>query len=410
MGLLIYMKKLIFILTLFTAVPVSHAQLSVADFLPEGFVRDGSVNYSDAIQRAIDKAGELRTTLIFPPMTFLVDEKGLTLRSNITLSMYGARFVIDENSADDGQVFFGQDIANLNLLGGEIAGGRKEWPEGVNIRGIYLQGRSQHIRIRDMYIHDMSSNGIGVFGEEENPARDIWVNNVVIEDGCNRYGDYLSERVGPEPGSVREDQGLIAFYYVEEFLVQGCRFEKSRSDGTHFYKCKNGQIVDNKIYGAAMGGYFLETCHNVLGANNIIRDNGSRGTTIERGSINCTLNGNLVINSGREGLWAPDCVGLIITNNVFKYNGRKPNGEKASQRWNSNITINEAHDPTKSPTADYLIQNNIFYTSAGQLAPIRIDANVSENIAVNNNLFRGENVTVMVEGDSTGKNISINAK
>ena len=401
------MRKTVFILSILFAFTTSNAQLTVTDFFPQEYVKDGSVNYVKEIQTAIDKAGVLKTMLIFPAITYLVDEKGLTLRSNMTLSMYGAKFIIDKNSAADGQVFFGQDIINLNMFGGEIAGGKEKWPDGVNIRGVYLTGQSHNIRFRDMYIHDISSNGIGVFGEQDNPARDIWVTDVVMDNGCNYYGDYMSQRPGPEPGSVRHDQGLVAFYYVHDFVVSGCRFENSRSDGTHFYKCKQGQIVNNRIYNAEMGGYFLETCEDVLGSNNIMRDNGSRGTTIERGSINCTLYGNLVINSGREGLWAPDCIGLVISGNIFKYNGRKPNGPKASQQWNANMTINEAHDPTNSPTTDYLIQNNIFYTSASQLAPIRIDANVSENIVVKNNMFRGENKNVLVEGDSTGKNIFV---
>jgi hypothetical protein len=149
-----------------------------------------------------------------------------------------------------------------------------------------------------------------------------------------------------------------------------------------------------------MGGYFLETCEDVLGSDNIIRDNGSRGVTIERGSQNCILRGNLVANSGREGLWAPDCVGLLVTGNIFDRNGRKPNGSKAHQRWNANITINEAsHDPTKSPTEDYLLSDNIIYTSDNQLAAIRIDAAKVKSIVVKNNLLRGENRRILVEED-----------
>jgi hypothetical protein len=399
------MRQCIEILIILFTFSVTHAQLIVTDFLPQGYVKDGSVNYSQEIQGAIDRAAVLKTTLVFPAMTYLVNEQGLTLRSDITLSMYGARFLIDANSAGDGQVFFGQDISNLNMFGVEIAGGKTRWPDGVNIRGIYLRGKSRHVRLRDMYIHDISSNGIGVFGDEGNPARDIWVQDVVVDNGCNYYGDYMSERPGPEAGSVREDQGLIAFYYVHDFVVRACRFENSRSDGTHFYKCKQGQITDNKIYASQMGGYFLETCEQVLGSGNIMRDNGSRGTTIERGSVDCIFSGNVVYNSGREGLWAPDCIGLVVTDNVFRYNGRKPNGPAPKRIWNANITINEASDPTKSPTTDYLIQNNIIYTSAGQVAAIRIDADVSDNITLKNNLLLGENRKILVQGNTEGKNI-----
>lgn len=226
----------------------------------------------------------------------------------------------------------------------------------------------------------------------------------VIEDSCNRYGDYLSPKPGPEPGSVREDQGLVCFYHVDDFVVRGCRFEKSRSDGTHFYRCRRGQFVHNRVYAAAMGGYFLETCEDVLASDNVVRDNGSRGVTIERGSRNCTLKGNVVANSGREGLWAPDCTGLIVTGNVFDRNGRKPNGKNPDQQWNANITINEdSRDPTKSPTEHYLIADNIITTTADQIAAVRVDAEKCSGVVVRNNLLRGDNRKLLVEGDPKGR-------
>lgn len=377
------------------------ALLSVAEFLSEGYKTDGSVGYRAEIQQAIDAAARDGRTLVFPPMTYRVDESGLQLRSRSTLWLYGAVFRFEAECQRDGHAFIARDVRDVNLLGGEIVGRNDTWPEGVNIRGIYVTGRSNNIRIRDMHIRDLSSNGIGVFGDAEQSIRDVWVTDVVIENCCNRYGDYLSGRVGPEPGSTREDQGLIALYYVEDFLVRGCRLERSRSDGTHFYRCRVGQILGNKVYAAQMGGYFVETGQDILASDNVIRGNGSRGCTIERGSANCTLRGNVVTHSGREGLWAPDCTGLVVTGNVFDRNGRKPNGAKPSQVWNANITVNEdPHDPTKSPAQDYLIAHNVIYTTASQVAAIRIDANVqTSGIVVKDNLLRGENRSIRVEGE-----------
>ncbi len=386
--------------TLAAGQPSSGEVIVVTDFFPAGYVKDGSVGYQKHIQRALDTAVGARRTVIFPPMIYRVNESGLRLHSKLTLMMQGAVFRLPDECETDGQVFFGQRLEDVELVGGEIAGSGK-WPEGVNVRGIHITGRSRNIRIRDMFIHDISSNGIGLFGSAEQPIRDVWVEDVVIERGCNDYGDYLSSRVGPEPGSDRKDQGLIAFYYVEDFVVRGCRLEKSRSDGTHFYRCRRGQIVANKIYGAKMGGFFLETCEDVLSSANIMRDNGSRGATIERGSKNCIFIGNTVANSGREGLWAPNCSGLIVTGNIFDRNGRKPNGKAPNQMWNANITINSArHDPTKSATVDYVIAENIIYTSAGQVAAIRVDAEKVSGIVIENNLLRGENQRILVQGEA----------
>jgi polygalacturonase len=388
--------------------PAGRGMLSVADFLPKDSVTDGSVSYQKEIQQAIDAAASSGRTLFFPPMTYRIDESGLQLRSHSTLWLYGVVLRFDANCARDGHAFAGSDVHDVQLLGGEIVGRNDAWPEGVNIRGIHLTGSSRNIRIRDMHVRDLSSNGIGVFGTPQQPIRDVWGTDVVVENCCNRYGDYLSERPGPEKGSSREDQGLIAFYHVQDFVVRGCRLEKSRSDGTHFYRCRQGQFLANKVYAAQMGGYFVETCEDILASDNVIRDNGSRGCTIERGSRNCILKGNVVANSGREGLWAPDCMGLLISANVFDRNGRKTNGSKPEQMWNANITINhDPHDPTRSPTQDYLIADNILYTTSSQVAAIRIDAGQQmKGIVVRDNLLRGENTAIRLEGEGRD-NVSI---
>ncbi|MCA9102529.1 MAG: right-handed parallel beta-helix repeat-containing protein [Planctomycetales bacterium] len=381
----------------------AHEVLSLVDFLPALYATDGSVSYQHEIQRAVDAAAEERRPLLIPPLVYRVDETGIQLRSGTMLSMYGAQFLLDERRRRDGAVFVADGVTDVTLNGGEIAGRNDAWPDGVNIRGIHVRGASARIRIRDVWIHDLSSNGVGVFGSEDSPVRDVTISDAVIENCCNRYPDYLSSETWEE-GSTREDQGLVACYYVDDFTVRGCRLEGSRSDGTHFYHCRRGQIIGNRIYRAKMGGYFLESCDEVIGTANIMRENGSRGTTIERGSRNCVFTGNTVAQSGREGLWAPDCVGMVVTSNVFELNGRKPNGAEPHQVWNANVTINQArHDPSDSPTADYLVADNIIRTSDAQVAAIRVDAGEdTSGIVIRGNVLRGENRTILVSGPRRG--------
>ncbi len=336
---------------------------SVADYLPADFKRDGSASYQAELQRAIDEAAREGMPLVFPAMTYRLDEKGLQLRSGSTLWMQGARFELDAKCSQDGQAFLGENVSGVRIVGGEIVGHNEVWPPGVNLRGIHLRGKLADIKIQDIRMRELSSNGIGVFGSEDEPARDVWVADVVVEHCCNTYADYLEAQGGPEPGSNREDQGSICFYHVIDFVVRGCRFENSRSDGTHFYKCRQGQFTDNRVYGAKMGGYFLESCTDVTAAGNIIRENGSRGVTIERGRTHCTLSNCLVATSGREGVWAPNCTGLVITGNVFDRNGRKAGLKSASggtESHTANICVDEdGKEPTHSPTEDYLIVDNL---------------------------------------------------
>jgi len=128
-------------------------------------VTDGSVSYQRQLQEAIDAAAATGRTLVFRPMRYLLDDPaGLQLRSGLTLWMYGAVFQLSEEMDRDGQAFLGRDVVGVNLLGGEVAGLRQKWPDSVNIAGVRFVGRSARIRVRDMYLHDLSSNGVGVFG------------------------------------------------------------------------------------------------------------------------------------------------------------------------------------------------------------------------------------------------------
>jgi parallel beta-helix repeat protein len=379
--------------------------LSATDFLPDGFVADGSLSYRAGLQAAINEGAKSGRPVVFPRMVYLLeDESGLTVPSHSTLFLHGAVFRFDENRTRDGQAFLCDDVTDVQFVGGEIAGRNDAWPDGVNIRGIHITGPSSRIGIRGMYIHDLSSNGVGVFGvSDDQPAHDIWIIDTIIDNCCNKYGDYQAPRGeprGPEKGSVREDQGLCAMYFVRDFLVRGCRLQDSRSDGTHFYRCRAGQFVDNKVYRAKMGGYFVETCEQVLAANNIIRDNGSRGVTIERGSRYCTLRGNTVENSGREGLWMPDSVACVVTGNLLIRNGRKPNGKAPHAIWNANITINESPvDPSNTSPGDCLIANNMIDTTADQIAAIRVDVTeATSGIVIENNVLCGEKRSILLQG------------
>lgn len=386
-----------------TSEAANISPVHVSSFLPDDYAIDGSVTYQTQIQQAIDSVAKTGGEIVFAPIVYrIADPAGLRVYSNLTLRMEGATFLVDKDCAADGQVFLGNEVSNLSIQGGKIIGRNDVWPIGVNIRGIHLIGECSNVRIRDMQIEDLSSNGVGIFAADaDHPATDIRVLDTIIDNCSNRYGDYQAKtNRGPEKGSTRADQGLVAMYHVHDFAVRGCRLDDSRSDGTHFYFCRRGQFNDNVVSRAMMGGYFLETCQHVVAANNIIRDNGSRGVTIERGSQFCTLNGNTITGSGREGLWIPDSLRCVITGNIFSLNGRKSNGEQRKMIWNANITINQASgDIFNTPTAHYLIANNIIETDQHQVAAIRVDTRTeTNNIVLQGNLMTGNNPRILIEG------------
>ena len=188
--------------------------LSLADFLPAGYVTDGSVCYQREIEQAVDTAAAQHRQLLVPPMTYRVDETGIQLHWASRMQMYGAVLVLDADRRSDGAVFVGHNVRDVTLAGGEIVGRNDRWPEGVNIRGVRITGTSARIRIQDIWMRDLSSNGIGVFGDESESVRDVTVQDVIVENCCNRYPEYLSQEKW-EQGSTREDQGLIGNHFAE---------------------------------------------------------------------------------------------------------------------------------------------------------------------------------------------------
>jgi parallel beta-helix repeat protein len=367
----------------------------VTAYFPEGFVTDGSESYTEQIQQALDETAERGGALVFPPMVYQLDRvEGLLVHGDTTLLMHGAEFRLPRRAQADGQAFLGVDVKNLRMAGGTVRGYRDVWPGGANIAGVRIMGESSGIRIEDMTFRDLSSNGIGLFAEDaDTPIRDVRVRNVDVYNCCNYYGDYLSERKGPAPGSDRKDQGGVAFYHVEDFLVTGSTFDGSQSDGTHFYKCRDGRFTDNMVSNSRMGGYFLEGCENVMAANNTVHGNGSRGVTIERNSRYCTLVNNLVEGSGREGLWAPDIEACVIANNVFRENGRKDDGERDCE-----IRIDNG-DRYETQTRDLRIEGNIFTTTAHQTAAILVTENVGP-VIIRGNTLRGSVTHIAVHPTS----------
>ena len=377
--------------------------LEVVDFLPAGFVRDASVSYQKQIQQAIDEAAEQRAVLEFAPIVYLLDDPaGLKLRSYSRLRMNGAVFVLAESCDRDGYAFHGVDVQHVQLRGATVRGQRQKWPDSVNIAGVRIEGRSAHLEFADLTFEKLSSHPIGLVGTDKTPITDVVMREVRTDDCCNEYVDYLQPHAGPAKGSSRLDQGNVAFYYVQDFVVRNCVFKGSRSDGTHFFECSDGQFINNHVIDNRMGGYFLETCRDVIASGNIIRNNGSRGVTIERDSVDCTLVNNVITGSGREGLWAPDVERILVANNIFRHNGRK-NDDNGGGR-DCEIRIDEHSTTPRAPwttiTRDIRIANNIITTTEHQGAAVFVSAGCLR-VAIESNTFTGEVRLLNVPADDT---------
>ncbi|MEZ6050680.1 MAG: hypothetical protein R3C02_04700 [Planctomycetaceae bacterium] len=156
-----------------TVVQGGETSIDVTSHLPAGYVRDGSICYQPQLQMALEAAEESGRNVVFPPITYqLNDPAGLRVHSGLTLDLQGARFVWVEEIDADGQAFVGENVSDVTFLGGEIVGRNDLWEPGVNVRGIHLKGSCKRIRVQDMHMQDLTSNGVGIFGvDDKTPAR-----------------------------------------------------------------------------------------------------------------------------------------------------------------------------------------------------------------------------------------------
>ncbi|QLL59748.1 right-handed parallel beta-helix repeat-containing protein [Empedobacter falsenii] len=107
--------------------------------LPRNYVKDGSVDYTDIIQNAITK----NKTVIFPNFPILINEKGLTLRSNsIVYFPENAKIILKTNNFGQYEILRIHDVDNVKVYFPNIVGDRYshtgttgEWGMGISIRG-----------------------------------------------------------------------------------------------------------------------------------------------------------------------------------------------------------------------------------------------------------------------------------
>ncbi|HTD39027.1 MAG TPA: right-handed parallel beta-helix repeat-containing protein [Mucilaginibacter sp.] len=107
--------------------------------LPAGFVRNGSVDYTDYLQKAINA----NQNVIFPDFPVLVNSKGIVLKSNmIVIFAKNSKLILQPTETDNYQVIRMYNTKNTKLYYPYIVGDREghlghggEAGMGISIRG-----------------------------------------------------------------------------------------------------------------------------------------------------------------------------------------------------------------------------------------------------------------------------------
>lgn len=195
--------------------------LSAVDFLPAGYVTDGSVDYTTPIQTAIDYAASIKCKLIIPSGTFkgnwvLPSEcsfEGASILGTIFIPALNAPVFSISPSVSTVRL----DLAKFWIVG-DIT---MNLQDGIDINPVALSTFADHIRLTE-----------------------VWIT------ACGRYGlhTFGSSSGGPFIQALRIDSGFISGCVQEGLYCEGDAFEFVFTD---FFCVDNGSTtIPNCTFGS----------------------------------------------------------------------------------------------------------------------------------------------------------------
>ena len=214
-------------------------------------------------------------------------------------------------------------------------------------------------------IENFNFGGVKVLGTPTIPFTNVDVTHSTLDNVGVGYADYwhrYAELALNSNFPNTNDWGrAIQFDYVKQYDISHNKILNSPSDAMHLYKADNGKVSENRLVNTKMGAWFIHDSEKVEGHGNIIYTDrlcyddlanypsgyplGSRAVSVEFGSKDVNLYGNIIFNHGREGLWINGAENVKAHNNLIALNGRKgiqPTGsniEVPSGDWNATTDI-----------------------------------------------------------------------
>lgn len=223
--------------------PDQSAAFNIKDALPPGYVKDGSVDYTDVIQKAINT----HDVIIFPGFPLLVNDKGLIIGSNKHITFgTGAKIMLKPTTAGSYAILRMRDVSNVTIVNPVIYGDRKQhlgtggqWGAGI---GIYS---GNNITIKNPKVYDCWGDGIYI-GEDMKlgrESRDILISgaycrnnrrngiSVVSVDGLQLISPYAGYTNGQSPMCGIDVEPNNAKNVLKRIRITDAVTEKNESYG-----------------------------------------------------------------------------------------------------------------------------------------------------------------------------------
>ncbi|MDR2270653.1 MAG: hypothetical protein LBF27_07080 [Sphingobacterium sp.] len=177
-------------------IKISNA-IEVEEFLPKNYVKDGSVDYTNFVQKALNRGGKI----LFPGFPILINDQGLILKSNSDIYFSkNSKLSMKPSSLGTYRILKIYNSSNINITNLNLIGDRKvhkgkggEWGIGIDIRN------SKDIAIQNTIIKDFWGDGICLGAGI--PNQRILIKNVFI-DNCRRNGITVGSAIDSKISNV----------------------------------------------------------------------------------------------------------------------------------------------------------------------------------------------------------------
>ncbi|MCB9915618.1 MAG: right-handed parallel beta-helix repeat-containing protein [Planctomycetes bacterium] len=295
---------------------VPAGEVYVADYLPSGYVTDGSVDYRAEVQRALDAAGN--GTLRLPAVPLRVDAPtgqnwALIVRTGLKLVGSPGSVLVAGTPAV--QVLRAENVEGLVLAGFTVRG---KGGDGLGLaHGLVQVTGGRAVRVRDVTVLDSDADGIALSG-----LRDASVEGCVVL-GASKSAIYLNAcESGRVTGNLVRDFGgqqLFGGKVVGAGIQLSSCTDVVCSDNVVTDGVGIGLLCNALVGGAAPRGNVLAS-NRIARVDNVTTPDVSGGIRLANGapdkSTLTLVEGNSIQRCGRFGLYVENHGASAVLDNL----------------------------------------------------------------------------------------------